>query len=189
MNKQALGAAPFIFVLILAAALSRLLPHWPNFTPVGAMALFGAAYFPRKVVAFLAPILALYLSDLLLNNLLYAEYYDGFTWAISSPWVYAAFLLIIGIGMLLRGRVSAVAVGGSALAASVVFFLITNFGVWASSLNLLYPKSFAGLMACYAAGLPYFWNTLAGDLFFSGVLFGAYALIAPRIHALQAQAD
>lgn len=181
MNKKAFGAAPLVLILIFAAAISRLLPHWPNFTPVGAMALFGAAYFPRKIVALVAPLVALYISDLLLNNLLYAEYYDGFTWAISSYWVYASFVLIIGIGFLLRNRVSVWTVGGGALAASVIFFLITNFGVWASPLNILYPKNFAGLIACYTAGLPYFWNTLASNAFFSGLLFGAYALLAPHV--------
>ncbi len=181
MKKQVISTAPLVLILILAAAVSRLIPHWPNFTPIGAMALFGAAYFPRKVYAVLAPLAALYFSDLLLNNLLYAEYYDGFTWAISSPWVYAGFVLIIGIGWLLRGRVSFWTVGGGAVAASVVFFLLTNFGVWASPLNLLYPKDFTGLLACYTAGLPFFWNTLAGNLFFSGLLFGAYAVLEPRL--------
>ena len=181
MNKPTFGTAPLVLILILAAALSRLLPHWPNFTPVGAMALFGAAYFPRKIVAFVAPLVALYISDLLLNNILYAEYYEGFTWAISSYWVYAGFILITGLGLLLRNRVSVWTVGGSALAASVLFFLVTNFGVWASPFNGIYPPNFAGLMACYAAGIPYFWNTLASNVLFCGLLFGAYAVLAPRL--------
>lgn len=172
-------------LLILTAALCRLLPHWPNFTPIGAMALFGAAYFPRKVLAFIVPVLALYLSDLLLNNWVYGEYYEQFTWAIS-PYVYGAFALIVLIGFALRGRSRPLPIVGAALSASMVFFLITNFGAWLA--DPIYTKDLPGLLAAYTAGLPFFWNTVAGDLFFSGALFGGYALIAPSRNLAAARA-
>ena len=164
-------------ILILMAALPRLLPHWPNFTPVGAMALFGAAYLPRKAYAFVVPVLALYLSDLLLNNWVYGEFNDHFVWAIS-PYVYAAFCVMVAVGFLLRGRVRPLPVVGASLTASVLFFLITNFGSWL--IDPMYPKNAAGLLAAYAAGVPFFWNTLAGDLFFCAVLFGGYAWVSSR---------
>lgn len=176
----------FIFLsgLILLAALCRLIPHWPNFTPIGAMALVGGAWFSRKYLAFLVPIAALYLSDLLLNNIVYAEYYQGLVWGIS-PFTYGAFALIVVLGLLLRGRVRPRNVLLASLGASSLFFLVSNFGVW--MVDPFYPKNAAGLLAAYTAGIPFFWNTLAGDLFFSAVLFGAYAYAAPQVATRKAR--
>lgn len=174
---------PILVLLILLAAASRLLPHWPNFTPVGAMALFGAATFPRKWMAFVVPFLALYLSDIALNNLIYAEYYKGFYWGFSA-WVYLGFLLTILLGFgLLRGKTfSWLRLGGSIGAGSLVFFLLTNFGVWMSS--SIYPPNAAGLLAAYAAGLPFLLNSVAGNLFFGGILFGATLLLSTTFKQL-----
>lgn len=161
----------FVLGMIALAVLSRILPHPHNFTPVGAVALFGAAYFTRKWVAMLAPLVILWISDLFINNAIYGQYYDRFQW-LGSLWVYGAFALISLLGMGTLRRVSAARVGGSALAASVLFFIITNFGVWAA--GSMYPKTTEGLMACFAAGIPFFGNTLMGDLFYCLVLFGTF---------------
>lgn len=162
--------------LILVAALSRLLPHAPNFTPVGATALFGAAYFTKKYWAFIIPFIALWASDLILNNIVYAEYYDSFVWFSGDFfWVIGAFALITLFGMGFLKKIKPMNLLTSSLVASALFFLITNFGAWMS--GVMYPKTGAGLMAAYAAGLPFFWNTLAGDLFYVAVLFGAYEFI------------
>jgi hypothetical protein len=157
--------------LILIAAGSRLLPHWPNFVPVGAMALFGAAALPKRWLAVIVPVLAFYLSDLTLNNTLYAEYYEGFHWGINY-WTTGAivFMVILGMGLLRNTKFSWPKIGGAAVGATLVFFLVTNFGVWAS--GMMYPKSGAGLMAAYTAGLPFLLNSLLANLLFSGVLFG-----------------
>lgn len=161
--------------LIAMAVFSRLLPHPHNFTPVGAIALFGAAYFPRKWMAFMVPFAAMWLSDLFLNNVTYArmfpEYYQGFQW-FGSAWVYGAFVLIGLMGMATLRKVTALRVGGSALGASVLFYLVTNFAVWLT--GAMYPKTIAGLTACYAAGIPFFGNTLLGDLVYAGILFGVF---------------
>lgn len=158
--------------LVFLAALTRLLPHPDNFTPVGAMALFGAAYFSRQVLTLAVPFIALFVSDLFLNNVIYRQYYPEFT-LITSWWIYAAFGLIMLAGwLLLRRQVSPGRVLTASLIASVLFFLVTNFSVWAES--GMYPKTAAGLMACYTAGLPFLKNTLMGDLFFSAILFGTY---------------
>lgn len=162
----------FIIVMIVLAAASRLIPHPHNFTPIAAIGLFGAAHMKPRYLAFLIPLLALWLSDLILMNGLLSSFYDGFQW-FGHIWVYAAFLLIIGIGFLLRGRVKWNHVLGASLGSSLVFFLITNFGVWLAS--SVYPANIAGLMASYVAGLPFFLNTLAGDLFYCGLLFGSFA--------------
>jgi len=160
-------------VLIILAALSRLLPHPSNFTPIAAIGLFGAATFDRRWLMLVVPFSALFLSDLLLNNIVYSQYYQGFRW-ITSGWIYLAFALVILLGrVMLHRQVSIKNVVGASLSASVVFFLVSNFSTWAET--TLYPKTFDGLMLCYAAGLPFFDNTVLGDLFFSGVLFGGYA--------------
>ncbi|MEQ1745008.1 MAG: DUF6580 family putative transport protein [Saprospiraceae bacterium] len=160
-------------VLVILAALTRLLPHPHNFTPIAAIGLFGAAVFERRWLAFAVPFAALFLSDLFLNNVIYAQYYDGFVW-FTSGWIYLAFALVVLIGRSrLLNKVSVKNVAAASLFASVVFFLVSNFSTWLES--AIYPKSFGGLAACYTAGLPFFTNTLLGDLFFSAALFGGHA--------------
>ena len=167
-----------IAIMILVAALSRLLPHPPNVTPIGGMALFGAAYFAKKYWAYIIPFLALWISDLILNNVVYASGFEGFTIFPSyAIWTYLAFGLIIFLGVKLLKKINLPNVIGMSVTASLLFYLITNFGAWYfDSLNL-YADNFGGLLAYLSAGLPFFWNTLAGDLFFVGVLFGGFELI------------
>lgn len=135
------------------------------------MALFGAAALPKRWLAIIVPVLAFYLSDLALNNTLYAEYYEGFHWGMNY-WTTGAIILmvVLGMGLLRNVKFSWLRVGGAAVSATLVFFLVTNFGVWAS--GMMYPKSGAGLIAAYAAGLPFLLNSLLANLLFSGVLFG-----------------
>lgn len=183
------NSAARLFVLsgmVLLAAISRLLPHPPNFTPVGALALFGAAYMQRHL-AVLIPFIALWVSDLILDNLVYArqfpELYDGFSW-FGSPSTYLGFLLISLLAMRWLRRISGRSVVTASFLASLLFFLVSNFAAWVS--NPLYAQNLTGLLECYTAGIPFFWNTLAGDLFFSGVLFGSFAFLKQRNPVLSA---
>ena len=162
---------PVLLGLIVLAAASRLLPHWPNFGPVGAMALFGAATFPRKWMAWVVPFAALYLSDLALNNLLYRQYYTGFYWGFNA-WVYLGFALtvVLSFGLLRERAFSWLRLGGVAVGTTLLFFLLTNFGSWLGS--PLYPQTTVGLVAAFTAGLPFLLNSLAGNLLFAGLLFG-----------------
>ncbi len=148
-------------LIVLAAAL-RIAPHPWNFTPVGAMALFSGAVLKNRRLAFIFPLLVLFLGDIFI----------GFHKLI--PIVYTSFLINVAIGLFLRHRrtVSRVAAGTSL--GAIQFFLFTNFGVW--GLAGFYPKTATGLAACYAAGIPFFWNTLAGDVVYSALLFGGFAL-------------
>jgi hypothetical protein len=148
-------------IIVIAAAL-RIAPHPWNFTPVGAMALFSGAMIRNRRLAFLFPLLALFAGDIFI----------GFHKLM--PVVYASFLLSVAIGLWLRHRRTVARIGVATLAGSIQFFLITNFAVWA--LGLTYPRNGAGLLACYAAGVPYFWNTLAGDAIYATFLFGGFAL-------------
>ena len=162
--------------LLLATAATRFLPHPPNFVPVGAMALFGAAALPAWWLAVLVPVAAFYLSDLVLNNTLYAAYFDGFY--LGASWwslIAIALMVVLGLGVL-RGRaLTWLRIGGAAVGATAVFFLVSNFGVWMA--GGMYPATAGGLLACYAAGLPFLLSSLLANLLFSGILFGiAYRL-------------
>lgn len=159
--------------LIVLAVLTRLLPHPHNFTPIAAVGLFCASVFSRPWLAFVVPFLSLFLSDLYINNVVYGHFYEHFVW-FGSLWIYAAFGVVVVLGRLfLRHEAKAGQVVKASLSASVIFFLLTNLGVWAAS--GMYPHTPAGLLACYVAGLPFFGNTLLGDLLYSMVLFGGYA--------------
>lgn len=176
-------------LLALAAATRlalHLLPHPPyNFSPIAAIGLFGAAVFDRRWLALAAPFGALFVSDLFLNNLIYSRYYDGFTLlAPGAAWIYGAFAAVMLLGwLLLRNARTPGRVLVASLAASLLFFTVTNFSVWAT--GAMYPKTPAGLLACYTAGLPFLQNTVLGDLFFSAALFGAFAWATKRQPALQ----
>jgi hypothetical protein len=165
-----------ILSAILVAAVLRLVPHPPNFTPVGAMALFSGAYLGRRAVAFAAPLGALLLSDLVLG------FYHG------QATVYFSVALIVMIGMVALTRVSGPRVGMAAIASSILFFVITNFGMWLFS--GFYPRTLAGLEACYVAAIPFFQNTVAGDLFYAALLFGGFRiaeLLIPRLRTAEPQ--
>lgn len=166
--------------MILAAAASRLIPHPPNFAPIGAMALFGGAYFADRRLAFVVPLAAMFLSDLAIG-LLSGDLSLGLHRLI--PVVYGSFALIVCLGFWLRKRRTVVPIAGAALAGSLLFFILTNFGVWA--FGSWYPKTWEGLVACYVAAIPFFHNTLLGDAVYNTALFGGFALAAYRFPVLR----
>lgn len=172
MNWKALSPKVLVISgIILFAALMRLVPHYPNFTPVAAIALFGGAHFGKRWLAFFVPLFALFISDLFLG-------FHGMMLA-----VYASFALVVGIGMLLRNNIRFGTVLGATLGGSLLFFLVTNFAVWAGS--PFYPQTVGGLLSTYVAALPFFHSSLLGDLFYSGVFFGGYYLIEQRYPVLK----
>lgn len=176
-----------LILMIVLATFSRIIPHLPNFSPLGAIGLFGAAYFTKKWQAFIIPIAATWLSDLFINNVIYAQYYPEFTWFYSGfYWQYGSYLIIIIAGLFILRKVNPARILAGALTSSLLFYLLSNFGVWAS--GTMYPKTITGLMSCYAAGLPFIQGTLLGDLFYSGVLFGTFALAQKQFPALQTKA-
>jgi hypothetical protein len=166
--------------------MSRLIPHPPNFAPISGIALFGAAYYSRQYLAFIIPIIAMWVSDLALNNVIYRQYFDGFVWFYNgSIFTYCAFALIVTLGMFTLKKVRIPNLLASILSASVIFFTISNFGVWLS--GTIYPKDFNGLMTCYTAAIPFFKNTIAGDIIYSTVMFGAFELSVRRFPILNPQ--
>lgn len=152
-----------VFGIILLAAASRLLPHPPNVTPLTAIALLGGATFPAAQ-AFLLPLAALALSDVFL----------GFHSTI--PFVYAGFLATAAIGLRLKAGRGPGRIAAACLASSVLFFVVSNLGVWFAS--GLYPRTGAGLSACFTAALPFFRNSLLGDVAFTALLFSGARLSA-----------
>lgn len=172
--------------IILLAAMSRLIPHPANFAPIGGIALFGAAYYSKRYWVFIIPIVSMWLADLVLNNVVYSQYFDHFVWFYQGCyWTYGAFILIGLLGFVVLKRIRIHNLVLASLLASVAFFAVSNFGVWAST--TMYPKDFSGLMTCYAAGLPFFKNTLIGDLVYTGVLFGTFEFAQRKIPAIQLQ--
>ena len=158
-------------LLIIAGTALRLLPHIPNFAPVGAIALFGGAVLGWRLAVWL-PLALMIFSDLFIG------FYPGiaFTWA--------GFLLVALFGMLLRrmGLAGRIVIGGAA--SGVLFFVVSNFGVWLTS--GMYVHAFDGLVQCYAMALPFFRVSLIADLFYSAVIFGLYELVLYAVRVRQA---
>lgn len=173
-----------ITLIVLFAALSRLIPHPNNFAPIGAMALFGVAYYSKLYLAFAIPVFSMWISDLILNNVVYGAYFDHFVWFYTgSIFTYSAFALIVVLGMFSLKKICVSNLLFSALSASALFFIVSNLGVWLTS--GMYPHTFGGLTACYAAGVPFFHNTILGDLIYTGAMFGIFEWCVKRIPQLK----
>ena len=160
-----------IVIAIFAAAALRLVPHPSNFSPIDAMALFSGAYLQRRGLAFAAPFGALLLSDAVLG------FYPG------MEFVYASVAAIVLIGWTVASHKSPLRIGLGTIGGSVLFFIVTNFGVWLGS--GMYAHTMAGLAACYGAAVPFFQNTVAGDLAYVALLFGGFALLQRFVPAVR----
>jgi hypothetical protein len=164
-----------ITTAIIAAALARLAPHPPNVTPIGAMAVFGGACFASRKMAYVVPLLAMLISDVVLG----CTRYGLLSLLAIQPVVYACIGAAAAIGQYVRDRRKVWQVGTATLAGSVLFFLVTNFATWAA--GQLYPLTLSGLADCYRAAIPFFRNSLVGDAAFAAILFGGLALAENRL--------
>ena len=172
MNKKII----LILSLLIIGVVGRIIPHPPNVTPIIAIALLASHAFKNKWIAILIPLTGMWISDLMINNYLYAGYYDKFVFfSNGSLWIYGAILLAVLIGKVLIRSIKLSTVFLSSFSASFFFFIITNFGVWLS--NMMYPKSLLGLIECYTLAIPFFGNALIGDLIYSVALFTSYSLV------------
>lgn len=167
MNKERIIT---LSLIILAAACARLLPHPQNVTPIAAIALFAGVHFEKKALAFAVPLAAMLASDLVLGL-------HDTLWA-----VYAGFALTVCIGFALRGYVKFLSVAVAATLSSMLFFLISNIGVWIW--GGIYPLTDQGLFACFVAAIPFFVNSLLGDWFYAALLFGGFAMAGRRYQFL-----
>lgn len=171
-----LGRTILALAFILIAAALRVAPHPWNFTPIGAMALFSGAVLKDRRLAFGFPLLALFAGDL------FTGLYNYRLMLI----VYASFALSVAIGFWLRDRRTVARISAATLAGALQFFLVTNFAVWATGLS--YQHNLHGLVRCYLSGIPFFWNTLAGDACYALLFFGAFALAECRFPILNEKA-
>ena len=176
MTKQSTYSVIIAVLIIIAAALSRLIPHPPNFAPIAALAIFGGTIIANKKYALILPLGALLLSDILFELFTSTPgFYDA-----SQAFVYGAFILITVLATKIKkvntGNILFACLWGGAL-----FFILSNLGVWFT--GALYPKTFDGLLSCYAAAIPFYkneffgnmlLNTFMSDFFYSALLFGTY---------------
>jgi hypothetical protein len=172
--KQNRNQVLIAVLLTLVAMSTRLLfnaVHFYNFNAVMATALFAGAYLSRNKLVVLIPIVALFVTDLAMGL------YD---WKLMAI-VYGAFVLTIFYGRFYAENSTLLSFVVTVLGGSLSFFLLTNGAVWMFGDGTFYPKTFAGLIECYSMGLPFYRNTLLGDILFSGALFAGYQwLIAPK---------
>jgi len=168
-----------VITAITIACIFRIMPHWPNFTPIAAIALMSGALISNRLMAFVIPFLALAISDLLTVTFINsyftnpAEYFGS----IGTLFIYLAFGLMILMGMGLGKNLKWSILGLSAIGTATLFFLLSNFGVWL--MNPL-PKNALGLLITYEMAIPFFLNNIAGDLFYSFLMFGIIALITEK---------
>lgn len=172
-RKSLLAALLIFFVVAL-----RVVEHPINATPMVAVMLFSAAIFKDWRWKIGVPVLALVLSDLLI------ELKNGYGFHSATVMVYATFGVIFMAGYFLLKKINVLRIVMASLTASILFYLITNFAFFYPEAPIAdpslghYPHNLTGIIASYQAGLPFFKNMLVGDLMFSGILFGAYFLIA-----------
>jgi len=150
--------------LIVLAIITRLVPHPFNFTAIGALALFSGSVIPNKKLAFLVPIVAMLITDAII----------GFH-ASMVP-VYICFVAAVWIGMKMIRHINVLSVPAASISSSILFFLVTNLPFWYVDISL-YPLTWQGTIESYTAALPFFGNQIAGDMFYSTVLFGVYSVL------------
>lgn len=174
-GEFAMGSSRALVVvaMIAFAAASRLLPHPPNLTPLTSIALFGGAHLANRWVALLIPLAAMVLSSAALGWIQY-----GYAAVPIAPYVYVSVAVTVALGRRLRRGGGILAVAGATLASALLFFAITNFGVWFNSHD--YPPTLAGLATCYVAAIPFLGNALIGDALYVLVLFGGHAAFERR---------
>lgn len=152
-----------------------------NFTPVGAMALFGGAYFNKSWKSFLFPLLTLWISDIVLSRFVYYHewrlFYGGFYWT------YGAFAMMVITGKFLLKNISVKNILLSALTVTFIHWIVTDFGVWLSS--AMYPKTISGWWACLAAAIPFERNFLSGTLLYAAIMFGAFEWMKTKYPSLK----
>ncbi len=194
MSFQKINPRFAVLAIIMVAAAAMRIPDaaqatpMVNFTPIGAMGLFGGAYFSQRWKAVLFPLLALFVSDLIINVFVYNGQF-GLMYR-GWYWVYGAFVLIAFIGRWIIRKVTVQNVLLAALAATLTHWLITDFSVWLGGgvdLRTMQPLSrdWSGLVQCYVQAIPYMRNFLLGAIVYSGIMFGAFEWMQRRYHSLQ----
>lgn len=182
MTKKTALILGFLALAIASRFIILAGPSWANFSPIASMALFAGYYFPKRSQGVLFTTLAIWLSNILLNNLIYSSYYNGFSWGFD-----AIHLGLFALVSLLGHQFSAKTINGKTfigmnLLTVMGFFLLSNLAVWISS-DVTYAKNFQGLMSCYTAGIPFLKNSLIGQFVFSILFFGGFEAVKTKVLA------
>lgn len=190
MTKRTVILIGFLAFAIASRFLVVFNPAWANFSPIASMALFAGAYISNRYQAILWTILPIWMSNIILNNVFYSQYYDGFSWGIDLVQVgLLALIPLIGSRIKSFGGF----IGGN-VATVLGFFILSNFAVWAGDVigygftagnAVVYSKDFSGLIACYANALPFLKNSILSQFVFSAVLFGGYEFVKSKSLAFQ----
>jgi len=167
------------FATITRIATPPLMGHPANFSPIDAIALFSGCYFAGRISKFVIPLLSVWVGDLFIDYIYMHKlvlFYGGFYWQ------YGCYIVMVLIGIMLSNRVKPLNLLAASLSSSLLFFIVSNLGVWLG--RFIYPHSAAGLAACYTAAIPFFNSTLLSDLLYSSLFFGAFEFAQRRIPAL-----
>jgi hypothetical protein len=182
MTKKTGILVAFLVLAIASRFIILAGPSWANFSPMTSMALFAGFYFPKRAQGVLFTLIAVWISNILLNNLLYAQYYEGFSWGFDKVHL-SLFALIALFGHQFSGHpINGKSFLGMNLLTVLGFFIISNFSEWLSS-DITYTKDFNGLLACYTAGIPFIKNSLLSQFFFSILFFGGYEAVKVKVLA------
>ena len=172
MKKNLLLIVLFIAIIFFG----RIFPHPYNFTPLIAVTLLSSYSLSNKFLAISIPLVGFWLSDLFINNYIYAGFFADFiVFNTVMIWTYGAIILVALMGSSFLNKISMGKVVLANLSGSTIFYLISNFGIWAFS--PMYAKTLAGVVQCYSLALPFYGTSLMGDLVYSALLFGAYQLV------------
>ena len=170
-----------VSLIVIFITFSRIVPHIYNFTPMIALAIFGSLHFKNRNLAYILPLLSLWISDFILNNYLYSKsneimlFYEGYYWQ------YLSYVIIILLSSSFYKKIITIKkVFLLGISSSFIFFIITNFGFWITS--DLYPNNFMGLIDCYLLAIPFYQGTLLGTLFFTPFFIGSYYLLQKKIY-------
>lgn len=162
---------------------------WSNFSPIGALALFGGSYFLQRYKSYTLPLLILLISDVILMQTIYAPFRSGILYE-QWYWTYGSFAVMVLIGEVLVKKVSFKSVLLGSFVAAFAHFILSNFGVWLHggldlTTGLPYTRDFSGVLSCYVAAIPYFKNLFLGNIIFGGVLFGGFELAKQKFTVLK----
>lgn len=195
MSIQKINPRASVLVLfIILAALLRLLntgstlSPLANFTPIGAMALFGGTYFNTRWKGYFFPLLTLFISDIIMMKVIYPSFGNGLLYS-GWYWTYGAFVMMVLIGHFIQ-KVSFTSVVIAAVSAALTHWIITDFGVWmAGGLDITtgkpYTRDLGGFIQCYVLAIPFMKNMLIGNLLYGGILFGGFEYLQKNYPVLQ----
>lgn len=170
--------------IVILAGLSRVIPHVPGFVPVTAATILAGSVISRKGLAVVATLFSVWISDLILNNTIYSEYYEGFTWFTPGfVYMFSAYAIISLASTTLSTSDSPVKIAGFSVGGSLVFWLLSNFSVWAAG---SYGTEFGGFVMCYEAAIPFLERSLLADAVFTFALFYGFQFASSRVKALEA---